>query len=270
VRESLYRLIVSSVLLLGALPSSGQVGGTHAAARGVAQGTRLEPIYENGKWGYADRGGKLIIAARFDAALPFADGIARVGVLDEELPEIQGQPNLRWGYIDERGRVLVELRYAALRAFSENLAAAAVLDAERPERPTFGRGGEPRNLRWGYVDRGGREIIPPRFLAAGDFSEGLAHVSVGGEKTSVCGPPANYGYIDKTGAFVISPQFARAAAFKDGRARVSVGETRYYGRCVCCGPRFVGRHGQVDRSGTFTADKNSADEPQLDYEDREP
>ncbi|HEV7905719.1 MAG TPA: WG repeat-containing protein, partial [Pyrinomonadaceae bacterium] len=103
-----------------------------AFAQETAKEPLLRSIYENGRWGYADRSGKVVIAAQFDAARPFADGIAQVGVVDEELPEVQGRPNLKWGYIDERGRVLVELRYAVLRDFSENLAAAAVLDAKKP------------------------------------------------------------------------------------------------------------------------------------------
>jgi hypothetical protein len=242
-----------------------------AFAQDAAQEPRLKPIYENGRWGYADRSGKVIIAAQFDAARPFADGLAQVGVVDEELPEVAGRPNLKWGYIDGRGRVLVELRYAVLRNFSENLAAAALLDAKKPERPSFGRALERRNLTWGYVDRSGREVIPFQFLGAGDFSEGLAAVNavnVGGE-ASYCGSSSKYGYIDKTGAFIIKPQFARAASFKNGSARVSIGKTEYMGRCVCCGPRFVGKHGHVDRSGAFIPDKPSTEDSTPDFEDRE-
>ena len=97
----------------------------NALAQVVPKGAQLKPVYKNGKWGYADPSGRVVIPARFDAALPFADGIARVGEVDEELPEIGASPNIKWGYIDERGRVLLELRYAVLRDFSEGLAAAA-------------------------------------------------------------------------------------------------------------------------------------------------
>ena len=229
----------------------------NAFAQVAPKGAQLKPVYENGRWGYADTSGRVVIPARFDAALPFADGVARVGVVDEELPEIGANPNIKWGYIDERGRVLVELRYAVLRDFSEGLALAAVLDKEKPERPALGRG-DRRNLRWGYVDRGGREVIPMQFLGAGDFAEGLAHVNPGsGEagESSLCGLPGKFGYIDRTGAFVIKPQFTYASEFKGGRARVSVGRITYVGRCVCCGPRFIGKHGSVDRAGTFVADE---------------
>jgi len=34
------------------------------------------------------------------------------------------------------------------------------------------------NGRWGYLDRNGNFAIPPRFLAAAPFSEGLAATAV--------------------------------------------------------------------------------------------
>lgn len=227
-----------------------------AFAQGALKGEHLKAVYVKGRWGYADQSGRLVVEARFDAARPFVDGLARVGVVDEELPELEGRPNIKWGYVDESGRVVVELRYTVLRDFSGNLAAAAVLDTEKPKSPAAGRGGS-LNLRWGYVERGGRVAVPFRFLAAGDFAEGLAAVDVGGGggEVSLCGPPANYGYIAETGAFVIEPQFARASQFQNGRARVSVGRITYAGRCLCCNPKLIGRHGSVDRSGKFVADE---------------
>jgi hypothetical protein len=41
------------------------------------------------------------------------------------------------------------------------------------------------------------------------------------------------------------------------------------GRCACCAPRFIGKHGRIDRSGTFIADKPSTGDSTLDFEDRE-
>lgn len=226
--------------------------------RGAWQGSQLKPVYQSGKWGYADRYGKIVIKPQFDAARPFADGLAQVGMLNEELPELEARPNIRWGYIDETGSIVVQLRYTVLRDFSENLAAAAILDTEMPERVGAGRSRR-LNLKWGYVDRSGREVIAMQFLDAGDFAEGLAHVNTGGgvksEEGSLCGPPSSYGYIDKTGAFVIKPQFTHAFRFQSGRARVTLGHIQYVGRCLCCGPRFIGRYGYIDRGGVFVADK---------------
>lgn len=226
-------------------------------------GPQLRPVYVHGRWGYSNPGGKMAIEARFDAALPFTDGLARVGVVDEELPEIDGRPNILWGYIDENGRVLVELRYNALRDFSEGLAAAAVLAKEGSNSAVYLRHESLDHLRWGYVDREGHVVIPTQYFAAGDFSEGLVQVNVGGAKESQCGHLGNFGYIDKTGAFLIKPQFSMASPFKAGQAGVSVGYTEYMGRCLCCGPRFVGKHGHVNRKGEFVLERTSSgDDPE--------
>lgn len=242
-------------------------------AQKVPPVARLKPVYVEGKWGYADPRGKIVIKAQFDAARPFIDGLAQVGIVDEELPELDARPNIKWGYIDERGQVLVELRYTVLRPFSENLAAVALLDAEKATSLALGQRNR-LNLKWGYLDRNGHEVIPIQFLAAGDFSEGLAPVNsvaggaVDGQRGegSLCGTPANYGYIDRTGAFVIKPQFTHASQFQNGRARVSIGRIVYMGRCLCCAPRFVGKHGLIDRSGTFIADKQTDGKAEIEEE----
>ena len=222
----------------------------------------LKPIYVNGHWGYADKSGKVVIPARFDAALPFAKGLARVGVVDEELPEIDGRPNLLWGYINENGRVVVELRYNALRDFVEGLAAAAVL--EKAESVFIRRTLD--NLKWGYLNVEGQVVIPIQFLDAGNFSEGLAEVNVPGPKDSHCGPPNNYGYIDKTGSIVIKPQFQMASSFKNGRARVSIGRVEYVGRCLCCAPRFIGKFGYVTRKGELVMEPATTEAESPDLE----
>jgi len=69
-------------------------------------GASLQPTYLKGKWGFADSKGTLVIPAKFDAALPFKDALAKVGLVDEELPEIDSKPNIKWGYIDEKGNVI--------------------------------------------------------------------------------------------------------------------------------------------------------------------
>lgn len=212
----------------------------------------LKPVYVKGKWGYADQSGRVVIVPKFDAARPFSNGLAQVGILDEELPEIHSRPNLKWGYIDANGRVLVELRYAALRSFSEGLAAAAILDDKLGKPPA--RFDSSPDFKWGYVDQDGKVAIPLQFADAGDFSEGLAQVDVAGRGGDFCRSERKYGYIDRNGAIVIQPKFASAVSFKNGQAQVSIGRIRYLGRCVCCAPRFFGKYGSIDTSGVFTVD----------------
>jgi hypothetical protein len=83
--------------------------------------------------------------------------------------------------------------------------------------------------KWGYVDREGNVVIPPRYDFPGKFTEGLAPVNVGG----LAG--GKWGYIDNTGRTAIEPRFDEAAEFLDGLARVKVG----------------GKPGYIDRKGNF-------------------
>lgn len=75
---------------------------------------------------------------------------------------------------------------------------------------------------WGYIDRAGTVVIPPRFEAAEPFSEGLAAVKLAG----------SHGYIDTSGKVVLRPRFAPAGAvhrpFGSGRAAVKVGDLYGY------------------------------------------
>jgi ankyrin repeat protein len=67
------------------------------------------------------------------------------------------------------------------------------------------------NGRYGFVDRSGSWVIPPRFHELGSFSEGLAKAKHSN----------GWGYIDKTGKWAIKPQFASAGNFSEGAAVVT-------------------------------------------------
>lgn len=81
------------------------------------------------------------------------------------------------------------------------------------------------NGRYGFIDREGKFVVPPRFEAASFFWEGLAPVRFNGR----------WGYIDKSGALVIGYQFDAAGAFIQGLARVEV----------------RGREAYIDKQGKF-------------------
>ena len=140
-------------------------------------------VTQNGRVGYIDREGEVVIPPQFDRAYGFTDGLAVV--------EIGG----RYGYIDEEGRFAINPRFDDAFSFYEGLAAFKAGD------------------RMGYLDRDGEVVIPPQFEDAGDFKQGLARVRVGGR----------HGYIDEEGKFAINPQFDEAQPFSEGRAAVKVG-----------------------------------------------
>lgn len=81
----------------------------------------------------------------------------------------------------------------------------------------------------GYVNKTGKIIIPPKFINAGYFHEGLANAQVG-EKEN-----AKFGFIDESGNFIIPPKFGTARNFHNGAAVVEV----------------EGRHGLIDKAGNY-------------------
>jgi WG containing repeat len=88
----------------------------------------LHPARVGGKYGYADSTGALIIAARFDLADTFSEGLALVG------------QNGRYGYIDPRGSFAIPAEYRHALPFHDGY--AAVRD-----------GGS-----WMFLDREGRKV----------------------------------------------------------------------------------------------------------------
>ncbi|MFB2967844.1 WG repeat-containing protein [Aerosakkonema sp. BLCC-F183] len=135
--------------------------------------------------GYIDKTGNFVIQPQFakNAAKKFSEGLARVWVVNT------------YGYIDQTGRFVIERKFPAASDFSEGLAAV--------------RSGD----KVGYIDSSGYFIISPQFDYGDDFSEGLAWVEIGGKR----------GYIDRSGKFVIQPQFDKAYTFSEGLAPVKIG-----------------------------------------------
>jgi len=238
---------------------------------------RLFPYQEEGKqgkWGYIDRDGEVVVAPRFRQAGDFSDGLARVEtekgsgyidadgkiafMLDAELGPVdwtlrftEGRALISWkgkrGYFDRRGKLAVEPKYDDANKFSEGLAAVNIgaKSAGFP-RPSVMQGGN-----WGFIDTTGRLVIPMRFsdVDVKGFSDGLALVYVEDK-------PA---YIDKTGKVVITPEYKsddpkrfvrNASAFSEGLARIdTAGKHSGYS---------TGHVGFIDKTGKF------AIEPRLD------
>jgi hypothetical protein len=90
-------------------------------------------------------------------------------------------------------------RFADVRWFSDGLAAAS-----------------PDGARWGFIDKMGNYVIPPRYEGAREFSQGVAPVQVGDK----------WGYIDRTGQIVFQSRYDRAYSFAEGFATVRDGDLR--------------------------------------------
>ncbi len=144
---------------------------------------KLTPIKNNGKYGFADKIGKVVIPCQWKDTRTFSEGLAAVR-------DASG----KWGFIDKTGKVVIPCQWENACSFSEGL--ARVQDASG---------------KWGYIDKTGKVVIPCQWKDAWNFSEGLALVKDANEK---------WGFIDKTGKVVIPCQWENARTFSEGFALV--------------------------------------------------
>ena len=137
-----------------------------------------------GEYGYIDKTGKVVIAFKYSKAKFFREGWAPV-----KLGE-------RYQYIDKKGSIVLEHKYELAWPFKEGLASIRA------------------NGNWGFIDRTGKEICDIKYASANDFSEGLAVVSMGDK----------YSFIDRYGKQIIEPIYDYMHDFKEGLATVKVGK----------------------------------------------
>lgn len=171
-----------------------------------SDGGRIPPVDQalaavniDGKWGFIDNEGNIVIEPQYDKpqlfglllnVYGFSEGLARVSI-DE-----------KWGYIDKEGTTVINPQFDNAEDFSEGLASVLI-------------GGWVTG-KCGYIDKEGAIVIEPQFDYAKNFSEGLAPVLSGGWEEG------KWGYINKEGTTVIDPQFGDAFEFYEGLARVSI------------------------------------------------
>jgi hypothetical protein len=164
-------------------------------ASGLEEGKpELLPIVLNGKWGFIDRTGRVVVEPKFDA-------LGDRGFSDELMDFRVGG---KWGYVDGSGAIKIAAQFADVHPFSEGLAAVKV------------------GSKWGFIDQRGVMAIAPQFadVAWGhagkwSFSEGLAAIKAKGK----------WGFVNRAGEVVIRPQFDEVQVFFNGIARVLVKRT---------------------------------------------
>jgi hypothetical protein len=164
----------------------------------------------DGKAGYIDPSGRVVIAPRFrhgsNYGGDFFEGLARVDKEDGTII-----------FINSSGEE-VNLNGTIVSSFSEGVAIFLA--------------GESKGERWaesrkyGYIDRQGKVVIPARFDRATEFSEGLAAVTINHQ----------VGYIDHQGRFAIEPRLLLGESFQNGAARVVAGGPCKFYRPTSCDP----------------------------------
>jgi len=239
----------------------------------------LAQIEKNGKWGYIDKTGKVVIKPQFEYAAQFSEGLAKIKTKEG------------WSYIDNTGSVIIEPKFKSASEFSEWLAwvyanningggyinksgefiiglqikdpniLSAINDPIKAQKRcknykdrdncikernfTSGRDFSEGlaavcyHGKCGYINRSGEKAIDFKFSRALSFSEGLARVTT----------DEKWGYIDKTGEIVIEEAFDFARDFNSGVAMVKVGK----------------EYGYINQKGEWIVEPQ--DQPSLGYKE---
>ena len=198
---------------------------------------RLFRIIKNGKFGFIDGKGNVVIEPKFDDVQDFSEDLALVSL------------NGKKGFIDKTGKlVVVPKDFEPINGFTDGLARGNVTSRERYTKGYIDKSGKlvidnPQiwgacefseglacvtSGKWGFVDTSGQFVIKPQFDEVSYFREGLASVKFWDESKA---SRHKQGYIDKTGNVIIKPQYDVAQSFSEGLAAVGlkVGDDYQFG-----------------------------------------
>ena len=132
----------------------------------------------NGKYGFVNVDGKLVIECKYEFAGSFTEGLAPV------------QLNKNWGFLNKLGELAIPCKYEDVRLFFEGLA------------------GVKWNGKFGFVNKNEEWVIERKYEDVRCFSEGLVGVKLN----------SKWGFIDKKGDLVIKFKYSDVGGFKNGLA----------------------------------------------------
>jgi hypothetical protein len=214
--------IVAGIIGVLAMAGCQKTGTTGAATVSTSPGksNSLFPVMKQGKWGFIDAHGTLVIPPQFDYARTYSDDLAAVCVgpctyedTDEkpypDIPQIRIKTFIgKWGFIDAMGTLVINPRFSFVSDFTHGLASATTAELRLSDPKS-------KAVSYGFVNKTGMFVIPEQFSNASAFDDGgLCPVCVGAGEASRCG------YIDTSGKFIINPQFYSALPFENGLASV--------------------------------------------------
>lgn len=218
---------------LGRYNTDGRYGFTDTSGRVV-----VEPVYdyardfeeglavvgrgkgEERRFGAIDRTGREVIACAWDDVSDCADGRCRV--------QLGLGVQRRYGFADSSGRMVVPVGYDYAMPFSEGAAAVGtgrwVERRIEPGRVPPKDGNVEFSGKFGFIDTDGGLLTEIVYDDASSFSEGRAAVGRMGKYY------VKWGYIDAAGKEVIPFDYFGAESFHDGLAvvsRISGGVPKY-------------------------------------------
>ncbi|MFS0558743.1 WG repeat-containing protein [Brevibacillus sp. 179-C9.3 HS] len=151
---------------------------------------------KGGKYGFIDMQGNEVIKAQFDSVGDFKFGRAVASI------------NKKYGMIDRTGKWIIKPQYDAINYLPHQRYFPSESIQQYSNDPILIKQGD----FYGYINIQGEVVIPPKFVYASEFFNGLAAVQEVGKPK---------GFINWNGDYAIEPQFYFATAFYNGIAYVS-------------------------------------------------
>lgn len=142
------------------------------------------PTSINGKYGYMNRYGEIVITPAYESAGYFMNGLAVVGI------------NNKYGAINKMGELIIPLNYSSVSDFIQGRSIIEIND------------------KLGMIDRNNKMILQAEYEDLGDLASELIYFSKG----------IRYGYMDVFGTTKIDVHFDEAYSFNNGRALVEIGD----------------------------------------------
>lgn len=112
-------------------------------------GQELIPYEENGKFGYKDSIGNVIVQPKYDRVELFYQGVAPVNIGGNHYITEWGYTSFKggkWGIIDQTGKEITPIKYDYIGTFHEGHAIVAIKEKS------------------GYIDITGKEVVPVIYI----------------------------------------------------------------------------------------------------------
>jgi len=219
----------------------------------------LLPFYQNGKFGYINREGKVIIKPKYEAfkdlqlGVQVMDGKKKTdGMFSSRTPIVPNFNIVRnkehWGVVDNNEKAIIPFKYDSVAFYNgvilvlksgdkndvyditgslllEKISGKELIDfMQKPKGPSpYNLTPQRKDGKFGYIDKDGNVVIEHKFAIAHPFKDGLALV-----KEELGRSGSGYGYIKENGDYFIEPKYIEARSFNEGVAAVREEDSGFY------------------------------------------
>ena len=174
--------------------------------------TKLTYIKKDGKYGFADKSGKVVIPSEWKLTDIFDNGLA-----------IVQDNNGKYGFIDTRGRIVIPCQWMAASRFHDGFAR---VQNNNGKYGFINKNGEWKDIvypfafnglarvqddngKWGFVNESREVVIPCQWKDADDFYPYYRYYP--GGLAAVQDDNGKWGFIDNTGKLVVSCRWSNVA-----------------------------------------------------------